>query len=115
MWMRRCSTQSALAQRATTQKVVAALEQGSTYHGYKDPAAQPSLRYEIVGSEEFLEPLPTLRKAGHRVPMTDYHAIMARIDHAQLGGEARRQGDLDLGLSRRRGQPVGMGSGRTVG
>lgn len=63
----------------TTDQVIAALEQGSTYHGYKDPAAQPSLHYRIVDSIEFLEPLPTWPKPGHRVPMTDYNAIMARI------------------------------------
>lgn len=63
----------------TTDQVIAALEQGSTYHGYKDAAAQPSLHYQIVDSIEFLEPLPTWPKAGHRVPMTDYNAMMARI------------------------------------
>ena len=63
-----------------TERVVQALEQGSTYHGYKDSAAIPSLRYEIVDSLEFMEPLPTHTKAGHRVPMTDYNAIMARLN-----------------------------------
>lgn len=69
-------------QRTTTQ-VVQALEQGSTYHGYKEPTAQPSLRYQIVDTIEFIEPLPTYHKAGHRVPMTDYNAIMNRIDIQQ--------------------------------
>lgn len=64
----------------TTGQVAAALEQGSIYHGYKDPAARPNLRYEIVETLEFLEPLPTHAKAGHRVPMTDYNAIMQRVD-----------------------------------
>jgi hypothetical protein len=32
----------------TTQRVVQALETGSIYHGYKDPDAQPSMRYRIV-------------------------------------------------------------------
>lgn len=59
----------------TTGQVVAALERGSSYHGYKDPTARPNLRYEIVETLEFLEPLPTHAKAGHRVPMTDYNAI----------------------------------------
>ncbi|MEZ4656076.1 MAG: hypothetical protein R2911_00720 [Caldilineaceae bacterium] len=68
-------------QRTTTQ-VVQALEQGSTYHGYKNPGARPSLRYEIVETLEFLEPLPTWRKPGHRAPMTDYNAIMARVNVA---------------------------------
>jgi hypothetical protein len=64
----------------TTQQVIDALESGSTYHGYKDPTARPSLRYQIVESIEIEEPLPTHFKAGHRVPMTDYIAIMQRID-----------------------------------
>src|SRR5262245_8093560 len=63
-----------------TNRVVEALEQGSVYHGYKDPTARPSLQYEIVDTLEFLEPLPTVRKAGHQVPMTDYNEIMRRID-----------------------------------
>jgi hypothetical protein len=64
----------------TTEQVVRALEAGSTYHGYHDPTAQPGLRYEIVDALEYLEALPTHRKLGHRVPMTDYNAIMERID-----------------------------------
>ncbi|MEZ4673741.1 MAG: hypothetical protein R2932_05785 [Caldilineaceae bacterium] len=67
----------------TTQEVLHALERGSTYHGYKDLTAIPSLRYEIVDSIEFLEPLPTWPKPGHRVPMTDYNAIMRRVDIAK--------------------------------
>ena len=64
----------------TTQHVAEALETGSTYHGYKDPAARPSLRYQIVDTLEFLEPLPTFNKPGHSVPMTDYYSIMERIE-----------------------------------
>lgn len=64
---------------ATTQRVVDALETGSTYHGYKAASAQPSLQYKVIDSLEFLEPLPTWRKPGHRVPMTDYNAIMNRL------------------------------------
>lgn len=63
----------------TTEQVIEALESGSRYHGYKDPTASPSLRYEIAGSVEILEPLPTYRKAGHSSPMTDYHAVMERV------------------------------------
>lgn len=65
---------------STTQRVVKALETGSIYHGYKDPAALPSLKYQLVENVEFLEALPTYSKPGHRVPMTDYNAIMRRID-----------------------------------
>jgi hypothetical protein len=64
----------------TTQQVIQALETGSTYHGYKDPNAQPSLRYQILDSIEFIEPLPTYNKPGHQTPMTDYNAIMHRVD-----------------------------------
>ncbi|MCB0189979.1 MAG: hypothetical protein KDE31_37165, partial [Caldilineaceae bacterium] len=66
----------------TTQAVIDALTRGSIYHGYKDPQAQPSLRYEIVDSLEFFAPLPTWHKPNHRVPMTDYNAIMRQIDIA---------------------------------
>jgi hypothetical protein len=65
---------------AVTGEIIKALETGSTYHGYKDPGARPSLRYRIVQSFEFLEPLPTYAKPGHSVPMTDYSAIMERIN-----------------------------------
>ncbi len=74
--------------QTTSAQVVDALQRGSTYHGYKDPHAQPSLRYTIVESLEVLEPLPTWPKPGHQVPMTDYHTIMQRID-ARTWVEAR--------------------------
>lgn len=64
----------------TTQQVIETLENGSRYHGYKVPTARPSLRYQVVQSIEYLEPLPTWPKPRHHVPMTDYNAIMARID-----------------------------------
>ena len=64
----------------TTERVIQALETGSTYHGYTDPTAQPSLRYRVVDAIEFLEPLPTYHKPGHHVPMTDYNAIMERVN-----------------------------------
>jgi hypothetical protein len=65
---------------AVTERVIQALETGSSYHGYKDSTAQPSLRYQILDVIEFLEPLPTWPKPSHRVPMTDYNAILQRID-----------------------------------
>ena len=64
----------------TTERVIDALEQGSAYHRYKNPQAQPSLHYQIVETLEFLDPLPVWSKPGHRVPMTDYNAIMQRIN-----------------------------------
>ncbi|NQU24611.1 MAG: hypothetical protein HQ567_25290 [Candidatus Nealsonbacteria bacterium] len=63
-----------------TQEVVQALEDGSKYHGYKNPQAKPSLVYKIVDTLEFLEPLPTVARPGNRVPITDYRSIMKRID-----------------------------------
>jgi hypothetical protein len=67
----------------TTAKVIDALDRGSTYHAYKDPSARPSLSYHIVDTIEVLEPLPTSFKPGHRAPMTDYNAILRRIDIQQ--------------------------------
>jgi hypothetical protein len=64
----------------TTQRVIQALETGSITHGYKDPDAQPSLRYQIVETLDFLQPLPTYHKSGHQVPMTDYNVIMHQVD-----------------------------------
>ena len=62
-----------------TKQVIAALQEGSRYHGYKDQKAQPSLLYRVVETVEFLEPLPTVARPGERVPMTDYNKIMERI------------------------------------
>jgi hypothetical protein len=64
----------------TTRQVIQALETGSIYHGYKDPTALPSLRYQILETLEFLEPLPTYHKPDRQSPMTDYKAIMQRVD-----------------------------------
>ncbi len=41
------------------QRLMDALERGSTYHGYKDPGATPSLDYSIYEHKEYLEPVPT--------------------------------------------------------
>jgi len=62
-----------------TRIVVQSLGTGSTYHGYKDPAAQPSLHYQVVDTIEFLEPLPVCEKVDDQAPMTDYYAIMDRV------------------------------------
>jgi hypothetical protein len=64
----------------TTERVIHALETGSIYHGYKDPAALPSLRYHIVDALEYLEPLPSRPDPRFKAPLADYHAIMQRID-----------------------------------
>lgn len=62
-----------------TQELVRALEEGSRYRAYVDSNAAPRLDYEILGSLEFCEPLPTYRKRGHREPMTDYSRILERV------------------------------------
>jgi hypothetical protein len=62
-----------------TQEVLAALQEGSRYHGYRDEAAKPSLVYRVVKTFEFLEPLPTVPHSGEGAPMTDYNKIMRRI------------------------------------
>jgi hypothetical protein len=64
----------------TTNHVIHALQVGSIYHGYKNPDAQPSLRYEIIEWLEFEEPLPTKANPNDKLPLTDYYQIMERID-----------------------------------
>jgi hypothetical protein len=64
-----------------TNKVIISLQEGSRYHGYREPEAKPSLHYTVAGTLEFLEPLPVSRKIYcWSPPMTDYKAIMNRID-----------------------------------
>jgi hypothetical protein len=63
-----------------TREIMQALEQGSRYHGYTNPAAKPSLKYRVTNSLEFLRPLPTFAKPGHRTPMTDYARIMTEVN-----------------------------------
>lgn len=65
-----------------TREAASALEQGSRFRGYKLPSL-PALRYNVVGSLEIREPMPLkAKKPGEEVPMTDYAAIMERIDIA---------------------------------
>lgn len=63
-----------------TIEVITALEEGSRYRGFCDSNAVPGLKYQIAGSLEFLQPLPTRPKSGHRVPMTDYRQIMTMVN-----------------------------------
>ena len=60
--------------------VIKALEEGSRFRGYKNKDAKPSLKYSILDTYEFLEPMPTYEKPFHKVPMTDYRKIVERID-----------------------------------
>lgn len=52
----------------TTQTVTQALEQGSTYNGYKNPTAKPSLQYEIVDWLEVLTLCPPIINGDIRSP-----------------------------------------------
>lgn len=68
-----------------TRELIAALEEGSRYHAYRNPDAKPSLKYLLLTTFEFNEPVPVCsRKSGQNVPMTDYNAIMKRIDIRHL-------------------------------
>ncbi len=64
-----------------TKEVLAALEEGSRYHGYKDPKAKPSLKFRVLETIEFLEPMPVRpKKPNEKVPLTDYKAIADAVD-----------------------------------
>lgn len=63
------------------EQTVAALEEGSRYHGYKDPEARPSLRYRVLAVQEVLQPMPLRpKRPGDRVPLPDYAKMMADLD-----------------------------------
>lgn len=66
-----------------TTALAAALEDGSRFRAYANPAAEPSLHYRVVHVEEVLLPLPTYDEPGHTVPMTDYSAIAEAHDVVQ--------------------------------
>jgi hypothetical protein len=65
-------------QRQTSQ-VIQALQEGSRYRAFLNSNAVPCLQYRVVGSLEFLSPLPTRSKPGHQAPMTDYRRIMSLV------------------------------------
>ncbi|HEX2984098.1 MAG TPA: hypothetical protein VHO28_11205 [Ignavibacteriales bacterium] len=67
-----------------TPLLAATLEKNSIYRGYKDNSAAPSLDYEIVKEFEFHEAVPTYNSEDHKVPMTDYNAIMKKINAEYL-------------------------------
>ncbi len=66
--------------RRQTEEAIAALEEGSRYGAFRNPAAAATLKYKVAGSLEFLEPLPTWSKPGHKTPMTDYRRILNRVN-----------------------------------
>ncbi len=65
---------------SVTSDIIRSLEEGTRFHGYKDPNAPKSLIYKVMGRQEFLEPLPTLPRPDSKVPMTDYGRIFDQID-----------------------------------
>ena len=63
-----------------TQEIIDALETGSTYHGYKNRKAKPSLHYKVVGTRTIYAPMPTYTRTDYGVPMTDYAHIMLQVN-----------------------------------
>ena len=63
-----------------TAELAKLLGNASCYRGYKNPDAKPSIKYEIVSTFEFYEPMPTVRGTHLDPPMTDYNTIIQRID-----------------------------------
>jgi hypothetical protein len=62
-----------------TREAIAALEEGSRYRAFANSNAMPIMHYSVAGTFEFLEPLPTWAKPGHKTPMTDYRKILDRV------------------------------------
>ena len=60
---------------AMTREVIEALEEGSRFRAYRNADAKPSLKYEVVDTIEYLEPVPhDKRKKG----FADYNRMMER-------------------------------------
>lgn len=55
-----------------TQQGIEKLTEATRYHGYKDPSAQPYLRYSVLETKEFLKPTP--KNPNHNKP--DYKKIL---------------------------------------
>lgn len=88
-----------------TTSLVRLLGDASRYHGYKVPDAAPSVIYEVVGTYEFLEPLPTVGGIILGPPMTDYNAIVQRIDGQ---GWIEKKGVSEIWLWGYHGGKVGL-------
>lgn len=56
--------------------LLAALEEGSTYHSYKDPSAAPSLDYYAVEEKEYLTEVPKIESG----LLADYFQIMTDLN-----------------------------------
>lgn len=55
-------------------RIIDTLERGSSYHGYKDSAATPSLNYFIIEKKEFIKPIPKLGGSGAQPP--DHNQVL---------------------------------------
>ena len=72
-----------------TTRLVAALEQGSTYHGYKDSSATPSLNFSIVQTIEYLSAVPLTNQTYGGKLIADYYTMMSDLnisDYVQTKG-----------------------------
>src|SRR5688500_11569288 len=58
-----------------TQETAAALEEGSRFRAYKNPEAKPSLKYEILETIDYLEPVP---HSAVKTGKADYIQILER-------------------------------------
>lgn len=59
----------------STSAFISALEKATSYLGYKDAAAKPALRYNIVDTKEYIKAVP-IKPKGPRVSYPDYNGIM---------------------------------------
>ena len=60
-----------------TRETMSALSEGSRYHAYSNPAAKPSIVFEVLETKEYLEPLPRDPK---KPKFPDYTKILQRED-----------------------------------
>jgi hypothetical protein len=60
-----------------TKEAITALEEGSRFRAYNNPAAKPSLNYQVLDTKEYLEPLPRNEK---KPKSPDYTKILERED-----------------------------------
>lgn len=89
-----------------TRETIEALQEGSRFRGYKNPAAKPALIYKVAATFEFKKPLPTCPlQAGEGAPMTDYNAIMREIDIQDL---VERKGVKQIWIWGYHGGKVGL-------
>jgi len=101
-----------------TRGLVDSLRDASRFRQYKNPNEEPSVEYEVIKTYEFLEPLPTYKKPGDEVPMTDYKAIMERInvrEWVEENGLRPRRGVREFWLWGYHGGKVGLWESNMAG